>query len=96
MNVRKHMEILGMEVCDRITKFKGVATSIGFDLYGCIQVVIAPGIDKDGKIKDSAWFDINRLEVTSKKRVMEMPDFDFGPVAEAKKGPAEKPAFYKA
>lgn len=53
----------------------GVATSVSFDLYGCIQVVINPGIDKDGKYKDMHWLDYNRIEILSKKRVMDIPQF---------------------
>ena len=96
MNIEKHLEILGFTVRDRVTKATGVATTISFDLYGCIQVVVNPGVDKHGKAQESAWFDINRLEIISKTRVMEPPSFDFGVIAEGKKGAADKPSYFKA
>jgi hypothetical protein len=95
-NVHKHLSILGMRVADRVTGLVGVATSVGFDLYGCVQVIVNPGIDKDGKLRDQLWFDIARLEVVSAEPVMKQPDFSSGHVAEGLKGPAEKPAAFKA
>lgn len=91
-NVQKHLSILGMKVTDRVTGLVGVVTSVGFDLYGCVQAIVHPGIDKDGKLRDSLWFDIARLEVVSSVPVMAPPNFTSGPVAEGLKGPAEKPA----
>jgi hypothetical protein len=95
INIQKHLEMLGLKVEDKITGFTGVVTSVSFDLYGCIQVVVNPGIDANGDTKESCWFDIARLTVLKKKPVMDRPDFDFGPVAEGKKGPAEKPRMNK-
>jgi hypothetical protein len=92
MKIEKHIKLLGFKVQDRVTGFKGVVTSVSFDLFGCIQAVVNPGLGKDGKTQDSVWFDVNRLEVKSKEPVMSVPDFDFGPIAEGLKGPAEKPA----
>lgn len=94
--VQKHLSILGHKVKDQVTQFEGVAASVCFDLYGCIQVALNPGMGKDGKLQDCVWFDINRLVVLSKKPVMEVPNFDYGPVADGAKGPAEKPKFMKA
>ena len=96
MNIQKHLSLLGMKVEDRVTGFKGVVASISFDLYGCIQAIVNPGVDKTGKVMDSAWFDVNRLKILSKTPVMNRPNFEFGPVIEAKQGAAEKPAFWKA
>lgn len=93
--IKKHMSLLGLKVEDRVTGFKGIVACVGFDLYGCIQATVNPGIDKDGKPKDQVWFDIARLKVLDKKPVMALPDFDYGPVAEGRKGPAEKPAMMK-
>jgi len=93
VNLKKHLDMLGMPVKDRVTGFKGTVTSIGFDLYGCIQAIVNPGVDKDGKPLDSHWFDVNRLDTTSNKPVMERPEFEWTPeaVAAGRKGPAEKP-----
>jgi hypothetical protein len=90
-NIAKHLSILGTHVKDRITGIEGVATSVCFDLYGCIQVILHPGVDKDGKPREQCWFDIARLEILDRPRAMPVPDFQHGPIAEGKKGPAEKP-----
>lgn len=93
--VKRHLGFLGERVVDKITGFKGVVTSVSFDLYGYIQAVVDPGLDECGdKLRDSRWFDINRLRITGKKKVMDPPDFDIGPVADGKKGAAEKPPFF--
>jgi hypothetical protein len=96
IHVKQHLDKLGLRVKDKVTGYTGVVTSVAFDLYGCIVALVNPGTDETGKIKDSQWFDINRLEVLDPEPVMERPNFDFGPVAEGKKGAAEKPAFGKA
>lgn len=92
-NIQQHLALLGMPVRDRVTNVRGVVTSICFDLYGCIQAVVNPGTDKDGKPQESGWYDVQRLEVAAKAPVMPQPDFDWSPkrVASGKKGPAEKP-----
>ena len=50
MDIKKHLEILGFRVTDKVTGLTGVAVSVSFDLYGCIQVIVNPGLDKDGKM----------------------------------------------
>lgn len=96
-NIEKHLELLGMRVEDRVTGFKGVVATVGFDLYGCIQAIVNPGLDDKGNVRDSAWFDIARLRVTSKDPVMARPSYTFTPqvIASAGKGPAEKPQHFK-
>lgn len=91
VNIKNHMQLLGKKVEDCVTGMRGVVTSIGFDLYGCVQAIVHPGTDKDGKPRDSLWFDVNRLKVLSDKPVMAVPNYDYGPAAEGRKGPAEKP-----
>ena len=93
--MNKHLQLLGMKVEDRVTGFKGVVASVSFDLYGCIQAVVNPGLTKEGKLGDSQWFDVNRLQVKSSKPVMKVPDFVTGPQADGDQGPAERPAFLK-
>ena len=92
MRAQKHLDLLGHKCEDKVTGLKGVVTSISFDLYGCVQAIINPGLDNDGKQRDQHWHDIARIKITSKKPVMDQPNFEHGPVAEGKKGPAEKPA----
>lgn len=94
-NIKKHMALLGHRVEDKVTGCKGVVASISFDLYGCVQAIVNPGMFKDGKLKDSLWFDVSRLTVLSKSPVMEVPNYDYGPQAEGKQGAAEKPSFSK-
>lgn len=68
-------KLLGNRVEDSVTGFKGVVTSISVDLYGCIQGCVNPGMGKDKKLGDQYWFDVNRLKVKSKEKVMPLPDF---------------------
>ncbi len=96
MKFKKHLELLGMKVKDRVTGFEGVVASVSFDLYGCIQAIVNPGLGADGKLQDSQWFDVNRLLVTSEAPVMERPNFDFGRQADGNQGAAEKPMSCKA
>lgn len=92
-----HIDLLGFRVRDCVTGLEGVITSICFDLYGCIQAAVQPGLDKDGKPASGIWFDVNRLTALSPQRVMPVPGFDkppkFGATpATHTHGPAEKPA----
>ena len=88
---QRAIDLLGLTVTDKIQGTTGIVTSVDFDLYGCIQVVLTPkNSDKDNP--KSGWLDINRLEILDKKRAMEHPDFankykSFGEV----NGPADKP-----
>lgn len=96
MTKNAHIELLGRTAKDRVTGFTGVVTSISFDLYGCIQAAVNPAVDKDQKLPDGRWFDVNRLEVVSKtKRAMQVPSFakaQFGETpATHTHGPADKP-----
>lgn len=96
MNITKHLSLLGFKVTDVVTEFKGVVTSVTFDLYGCVQVLVNPGIGEDGKTRESIWFDVVRLKIESSKPVIPPPNFEFGTSSEELKGPAEKPRQYKA
>jgi hypothetical protein len=97
VNLKQHLDLLGLRVEDRVTGFAGVVTSISFDLYGCIQAIVNPGVGEAGAIRDSQWFDVNRLQVKDTTPVMERPAFDWseGAIAEGRKGPAERPATCK-
>jgi len=93
--VEEHLSLLGMKVEDKVTGFKGIVASISFDLYGCIQAIVHPGMDRDGKLMDQCWFDINRLKVISDYPVMNQP-FDTISIANGEQGPADKPVFTKS
>jgi hypothetical protein len=85
----KHFDLLGLAVQDRVTGLKGVVTSLSFDLYGCIQAAVtAPA--KDGKVDYGVWLDITRLKILNRNRVMDLPDFNQGYVAEGRKGASPK------
>jgi len=47
--LEKHIEFLGKTVVDKVTNFKGAVTSICFDLYGCVQVILTAKVDKHVK-----------------------------------------------
>jgi len=92
---QQHINLLGFKCKDKVTGLTGVITSMAFDLYGCIQAIVHPGLDKTGETLDTLWFDIARLEITSKKPVMNVPNFKQGYIAEGLKGPADKPTARK-
>ena len=54
----KDMHLLGLKVTDQVTGFSGVVTSVGYDLYGCIQAIVTPQLKADAtKLEESRWFD---------------------------------------
>jgi hypothetical protein len=79
--MEEHLRLLGFKVKDLVTGYEGVAVSIDFDLYGCVQVAVHPGVDKDGKMQESRWFDEKRLRATSGEVVMPVPSFSVVPGA---------------
>lgn len=86
----RYLQMLGYEYTDRVTGFTGVADSVCFDLYGCVQVSLMPpaltGV-KGSDQPNGRWFDTTRLQRTERERVMEIPTFDrIAPQA----GPADK------
>ena len=74
----QHFDLLGFVCRDAVTGFEGVADSISFDLYGCIQAALMPRLGKDTKPDEypkGRWFDVGRLKKVGKKPVMTAPDF---------------------
>lgn len=90
--IKSAIDLLGLRATDKVTGFSGTVTSVGFDLFGCVQVIISPPVDKEGKIPEGRWFDTNRLQLG--ERVMPVPNFAqrTTPVLEHDQGPAEKSA----
>ena len=86
--ITQAIRMVGLRVKDKVTGFEGVVASICFDLYGCVQAIVAPQVDKDGKRRESEWFDIKRLEPG--ERVMPVPNFE-GTKFGNENGPAERP-----
>ena len=92
MLIKKHLDLLGYYVGDRVSDFKGVVISLSFDLYGCIQADVRPKeLDKEGRVATGYWIDVSRLKVISKKPLMDQPNFVWGEAAEGRKGPANLP-----
>jgi hypothetical protein len=55
---------LGTRVRDKFTGFDGIAIGECRYLTGCNRIGILPTVlDKDGKSRDSEWFDIGRVEI---------------------------------
>jgi len=96
--MQQHLDYLGRRATDRITGFTGVITSVCFDLYGCIQAIVNPGLKPDGSFGDANWFDISRLQLSDEPPVMPPPTYDWTPqtIASGGKGPAEKPHMKQA
>jgi len=91
---KKHIELLGKNAEDKITGFKGIVDSIAFDLYGCIQVSLKPPLNDKGEMTDGYWFDVTRLKISNTQRIVELPNFTKGYIAEGKKGACDKPTKY--
>lgn len=47
--------LLGHQVSDVITGFRGVVESVSFDLYGCIQAVVRGPVNDKGDVPDGRW-----------------------------------------
>ena len=90
--MKEHLKLLGYRVRDVVTNFEGVVTSIGFDLYCCVQAIVSPEQDKKtGKVEESRWFDTKRLSKLSKTPVMAIPTFEVVPGGQDKPGFTSNP-----
>lgn len=54
---------LGVTVTDKITGFTGIVLGYVQYISGCNQALVAPKLGPDGALRDSQWFDVQRLEV---------------------------------
>ena len=88
------LAMLGRRGKDKVTGLTGVIVAISFDLYGCVLAVISPGVDKDGKLRESVYFDIQRIDLSDETPVMSPPDYSSYLITppEHTHGAAEKPA----
>lgn len=73
--VQTTLDMLGKTARERVTGIKGIITSVSFDLYGCVQVTLHSGLDKDSKPIEQFWWDMKRIEITDHNRVMPAPEF---------------------
>ena len=72
---------LGALYEDVITGFKGVAVAeTRYLTGGCNQVSLTPKIDEKGALKESHWFDDNRLKKLNSEKIVldnaKTPGFD--------------------
>ena len=70
------MELLGLEVEDKVTKVSGIVTSISYDLYGCIQAIITPDVETKNRDSVNGWYDIKRLNILSEVPIMDLPNWN--------------------
>lgn len=52
---------MGRKYKDKVTGFEGTATGHAHYISGCSQVLLAPPVTADGAMRDSQWFDEQRL-----------------------------------
>lgn len=91
--IKETIYLLGLRATDKVTGYKGVISSVCFDLYGCVQASLTPPAKEgDQELKHGHWFDVQRLDVELAERVMKVPDFEaLAQVPEEfSSGPAEK------
>lgn len=60
---------LGDEAKCKITGFKGIVTAHSKCLTGCDRVTIRASMQKDGKMGEEYWFDIDAVEVVKREKV---------------------------
>ena len=71
------LDLLGHRVREVVTGIEGVATSIAFDLYGCVTALVTHPKDPiSGSLPEQLWFDTKRLQVLSAEPVMAVPTFE--------------------
>lgn len=56
-------QILGFNVVDRITGFRGVVVGHVMYLTGCNQCLVVPPVGPDGALREGQWFDDQRLQL---------------------------------
>lgn len=72
--------VLGDEVVDTVTGFKGIAVARTKWLAGCDRINVQPkGVDKDGKIFETQSFDEPLLKVLKKSKVKQARHDTGGP-----------------
>ena len=62
MLIKKHLDLLGHKVKDKVSDFQGVVISMSFDLYGCIQAdVRSMELDEKGMVRGGIWMDVSMV-----------------------------------
>lgn len=70
----------GVKVRDKLTGFEGTIDGKCEYMTGCVQWRVVPSIDKDGKMQDSHWIDVDRLIVIPEQKVNVVVEHPSGPV----------------
>ena len=60
---------LGDKVRDKVTGFEGIAVAKVEYINKCIQYCVKPKVDKDGKMPEGEYIDIDQLDVVSPESV---------------------------
>ena len=60
---------LGDEVRHVVTGFQGIVVSYAKHVAGCDRLFVEPKVDRDGKLIDGAWFDIDMLKIVKSNAV---------------------------
>ena len=59
----------GMRVRHKIHGFEGIYTAFAKYKTGCDKIQVTPtDLDKDGKVREPEWFDLENIEVVPKKK----------------------------
>lgn len=76
---------LGIKAKDKVTGFTGTITAHCSYLTGYDQYLLTPPVDKEGKIVEGQWNDVNRLEEVEGERMVLNTDKDKGAMDQAPK-----------
>lgn len=57
------MAELGDFAEDRVTGFVGVVTGVADYIAGCRNLLLTPGVDEEGCVREGHWFDVERINV---------------------------------
>ena len=79
---------LGDEVIDTVSGFSGVIISTHHYLHGCTRCTVQPKVGDDGKLPDTASFDLPQLNIIARNVAKEGDRSVGGP---AKYMPSDKP-----
>lgn len=83
------INLLGREVKDRVTGFKGIAVAVYIYLQGCVRYSVQPKIKKDGTLPKDQVFDEPQLEIIGKRKIKAEIEENGGPALYL---PTERPS----
>lgn len=77
MQKQKRMAILGDQVIDTVSGFKGVAVAEHNYLHGCCRMTVQPPVNEKGELPEDRTFDLPQLEIVE-ENVAEIGDRTVG------------------